>query len=131
MRMTGRCLLDTSIVIALFKGDPLVKKRLAEKAEVFVSSIVLGELYFGARKSMKTDEGIALIAEFAAAMPVLGCDERTAREYGIIKNDLRVKGRPIPENDIWNAAIARQYELALISRDEHYDSVSGLKVEKW
>lgn len=53
------------------------------------------------------------------------------REYGVIKNQLRVKGRPIPENDIWIAAVARQRDLVLVSRDDHFAKVEGIKLEKW
>jgi tRNA(fMet)-specific endonuclease VapC len=62
---------------------------------------------------------------------VLACDLDTAREYGVIKNALREKGRLIPENDIWIAAIARQHDLTLVTRDEHFKEIKHLKVEMW
>jgi predicted nucleic acid-binding protein len=46
MARTGRFLLDTNIVIALFAREAAVQQRLAETSEVFVPSIVLGELYW-------------------------------------------------------------------------------------
>ena len=39
-------------------------------------------------------------------------------------NELYAKGRPIPQNDIWIASIAIQYELILITRDKYFDNVS-------
>jgi tRNA(fMet)-specific endonuclease VapC len=54
-----------------------------------------------------------------------------ARQYGVIKNALRAKGRPIPENDIWIAAIAMQYHLTLVARDGHFQEVDGLVVGQW
>lgn len=62
---------------------------------------------------------------------MLACDLDTAREYGVIKNALREKGRLIPENDIWIAAIARQHDLTLVTRDEHFKEIKHLKVEMW
>jgi tRNA(fMet)-specific endonuclease VapC len=62
---------------------------------------------------------------------VLGCDTATARQYGRIKNALRARGRPIPDNDIWIAAIALQHDLTLLSRDRHFGAVAGLVVETW
>jgi tRNA(fMet)-specific endonuclease VapC len=50
---------------------------------------------------------------------------------GEIKNQLRAKGRPIPENDIWIAAIAIQYQLILVVPDGHFHEVGGLQVEVW
>lgn len=129
--MSGKILLDTNIIIAFFGGETSVQERLAEADEVFVSSIVLGELYFGARKSSQVRENLARIDEFAASSAVLGCDTDTAREYGLIKNQLREKGRPIPENDIWIAAIARQYDLTVVTRDDHFIEVEDLRRETW
>jgi tRNA(fMet)-specific endonuclease VapC len=62
---------------------------------------------------------------------VLPCDATTARLYGEIKASLRSKGRPIPENDIWNAAVAQQHGLSLVTRDEHFNNVAGLAAEAW
>ncbi len=44
---------------------------------------------------------------------------------------LRAQGTPIPENDIWIAALARQHTLRLVSRDTHFDGVPGLDVVRW
>lgn len=107
--MNGKFLLDTTAVIALFANDSGVRGRLNTAAEVFVASIVLGELYYGARKSVRAEENLARIGEFAAGNSVLVCDGETARQYGDIKHRLREKGRPLPENDIWIAAVAKQY----------------------
>ena len=106
-------------------------ERVAAADEVFVPAIALGELYYGARKSTRTDQNIARIDEFAAAAAVLGCDAATAQQYGRIKNDLRAKGRPIPENDIWIAAVAVQHGLTVVSHDEHFGEVTGLPREVW
>ena len=62
---------------------------------------------------------------------VLVCDPGTAWEYARIKIDLRSKGRPIPENDIWIAATARQHGLTLVTRDQHFSAVDGLKCDAW
>ena len=129
--MSGRFLLDTNIVIALFAGDPGIQDQLGQAKEVFVPSIVLGELYFGARKSGRVKENLSRIDEFAISNSVLVCDTETAREYGVIKNALRAKGRPLPENDIWIAAIAREYDLVLATRDVHFNQVEDLDVEIW
>lgn len=83
--MSGRNLLDTNIVIALFAHDSAVVEHLDEAEEVFIPSIALGELYFGAHKSGRVKENLAHIDEFAVSNVVLGCDTETARYYGEIK----------------------------------------------
>ena len=129
--MSGRFLLDTSIVIALFAEDTSVEEHLKEAEEVFIPSIVLGKLYFGVRKSGRIRQNLKRIDELAISSAVLACDLGTAREYGEIKGALQEKGRPIPENDIWIAAIARQHGLTLVTRDEHFKEVEHLNIEVW
>lgn len=55
----------------------------------------------------------------------------TALQYGRIKQRLRRRGRPIPENDLWIAATAIQHQLVLASRDDHFTEVEGLTGERW
>jgi tRNA(fMet)-specific endonuclease VapC len=129
--MNGRYLLDTNIIIAFFVGEAAIHKRLGQAEEIFIPCIALGELYYGAYKAGRTKANIERINEFSIASAVLGCDLDTAREYGLIKNKLRQKGRPIPENDIWIAAIAQQYDLILVTRDKHFGAIEGLKQEIW
>lgn len=129
--MSGKYLLDTNIVIALFANDEMVKENLKKAEEIFVPSIVIGELFYGAYKSAHAKENISRIDSFANNNTVLGCDNETARLYGEIKSTLSNKGRPIPENDIWIAAIAMQYNVVLVSRDAHFGEIDTFKVEAW
>jgi tRNA(fMet)-specific endonuclease VapC len=129
--MSGKCLLDTNIVIALFANDATIKEHLVKTDEVFIPSVVIGELFYGAYKSARSKENISRIDNFAGSSIVLGCDTETARLYGEIKYALSVKGHPIPENDIWIAAIAIQHDLTLISRDAHFVEVDNLKIAVW
>ena len=129
--MSGRVLLDTNIVIALFAGEVAVEKRLNQTDAVFLPSIVLGELYFGARKSAKVEANLIRIEDFAISSSVLTCDFETAKAYGLIKSNLQARGRPIPENDIWIAAVAQQHRLTLVTRDMHFGQIDSLNVETW
>ena len=129
--MNGSYLLDTNIVIALFARDAAVEDRLGLADSVYVPSIVLGELFYGAHKSTRVQANIRRIEELAARSAVLGCDADTARHYGRIKNELRRKGRPVPENDIWIAALSIQHNLKLVTRDAHFTDVGELAFENW
>ncbi|MCI0553204.1 MAG: type II toxin-antitoxin system VapC family toxin [Anaerolineae bacterium] len=129
--MSGKYLLDTNIVIALFADDALVKENLANTEEIFIPSIVIGELFYGVHKSARAKENLARIEDLASSSVILGCDTETARVYGEIKDVLRIKGHPIPENDIWIAAIAVQHNLTLVSRDGHFSEIENLKVIVW
>lgn len=129
--MSGKYLLDTNIVIALFADESAIKDNLSSAEEIFIPSIVVGELFYGAHKSARAKDNLARIDDFASSNLVLGCDTETARVYGKVKNALRIKGHPIPENDIWIAAIAIQHDLTLVSRDAHFSEIENLKVIVW
>jgi tRNA(fMet)-specific endonuclease VapC len=129
--MNGRFLLDTNIIIALFAKDPVVHEHLANAEEMFIPCVAIGELYFGAYKSIKIQENLARIDEFALNNVVLACNTDTAKRYGEIKSRLKEKGQLIPENDIWIAAIAQQYALTVVTKDEHFELVENLKIESW
>jgi tRNA(fMet)-specific endonuclease VapC len=129
--MNGKLLLDTNAVVALFRQDPAITKRLAPAAEVFLPVTVVGELQYGADNSARPDENHNKVDQFAASSSLLYCDLVTARRYGQIKHALRLKGRPIPENDLWIAAIALQHGLTVISQDQHFREVEGLSLEGW
>lgn len=119
--MNGRYLLDTNVIIDLFAEDPTVHENIANAAEIFVPCIAIGELYFGAYRSLKVQKNLNRIDEFALNNAVLVCNTDTAKKYGAIKNRLKKKGEPIPENDIWISAIAQQYELTLVTKNSHFE----------
>ena len=129
--MNGKYLLDTNILIALFAHDAEVQTQLGQASEVLIPSIVFGELYYGARKSGRAEANVQRIDELLAISAVLACDAETAQSYAIVKNDLRLKGKPIPENDIWIAALALQHDLILVTRDAHFQEVQDLVIENW
>jgi tRNA(fMet)-specific endonuclease VapC len=126
--VTGNFLLDTNIVIGLFNGDVEISKWLADAVDVYICNVVIGELYYGAFKSTRKKENIEKLEDFIVSSSILESDISTAREYGVIKNELRQKGKPIPENDIWIAAFAKQFSLTLFTADAHFKEISSIKV---
>ncbi len=92
---------------------------------------MLGELFYGAEQSTRKAENVKKIEEFAVASLVLECNSDTARLYGKIKSQLKARGTPIPENDIWIAALAEQHQLTLITRDKHFNNVGAILTETW
>ena len=129
--MSGRFLLDTNIVIALFANDATVKSNLVQASEIFLPSIAVGELCYGARKSGRVEANLSKIDELIASSTILGCDAETAQQYGEGKNKLRLAGRPIPENDLWIAALALQHALILATRGAHFQGIEGLQTVTW
>jgi tRNA(fMet)-specific endonuclease VapC len=124
-----RVLLDTNVVIALFAGVPTIVKRIEECSEAYIPVTVLGELYHGALQSVRQQENLARLRELATRHAVLPCVVETARRYGRVRTMLAAKGRPIPENDIWIAALAMQHELTLLTRDRHFREIEDLTLD--
>ena len=129
--MNGNYLLDTNIVIALFDNDKAVKTEIVKAEEVYLPAIVVGELYYGAFNSGKPVRNEAKINEFLKEVIVLNCNQETGIFYGRIKKELRDKGKPIPENDIWIIALSKQHNIKVVSRDLHFEYVDNLKLIKW
>jgi len=121
----------TNIVIRLFARDGSVIRRFDANPAVLVPVFVLGELYYGAQKSLRVAENCDKITGFAERVAILGGSIGTAFEFGKIKNELRQKGRMVPENDLSIAALARQHNLTLVSGDQHFQEVDNLRWEQW
>ena len=131
MNRSGKYLLDTNIVIGMFTGDKLIQEKMKNSYRMFLSSPVIGELYYGAKKSSRPTENLAKVNSITQRLPIYSCDLETARQYGDIKDQLSRKGRLIPDNDIWIAAVAMQHGLVLVTRDAHFNEVESLEIERW
>ncbi len=123
--------LDTNIVIALFRQEESVLEPIRQGAVIHVPIIVVGELYFGAAKSQRKEENQQRIEQLTGHVTLLYCLDDTPRYYAQIKQELKQKGRPIPENDIWIAALAQEYGLPLVSRDQHFAYIDNLSLIQW
>ncbi len=128
--MKGKFLLDTNIAIAFLTADESLQ-RPDPSAQLYLSCTAIGELFYGALNSNQIDGNVRRLTEFIRDAVSVSCDDDTARIYGEIKTALRKKGRPIPENDIWIAAVAMQHSLTLVSRDEHFENVERLNLVRW
>lgn len=130
--MTGNnILLDTNIVIELFKGNAAVAAFLETQQTVDIPFAVLGELYLGAYRSSNPKKHLQQIEAFLENCNVLIADDETANQYAIIKTALLKKGKPIPENDMWIAAISKQFDLKLHTQDKHFKEITGLNLHSW
>ena len=92
--------------------------------------MVLGELLAGFEAGARAEANRRLLSRFLAASRVklLSLGPETAEHYADIYAGLRRKGRPIPANDMWIAASAREHGLMVLTRDSHFRQVDGLLV---
>ena len=126
--MTGNnFLVDTNIVIEVFKGNKEIADYLYKLPEIFISSIVLGELYIGINRVANRAKHLKRLNDFLKLTTILNVDDETAAIYGAIIADLYKLGKPIPTNDVWIAAIAIQYNLTLLTADRYFEEIDNLK----
>lgn len=131
MKKTGSSyLIDTNIIIDFFSNEIELLDNLS-KVHLLIPSIVIGELYYGAYLSTNPKLRINQIKGFVKECEIALVDGTTSKFYGEIKAQLKNDGTPIPENDVWIAALAMQYKVTLITRDKHFEKPNGINVENW
>lgn len=129
--MSGKAvLLDTNIVVAHFR-KPGTHDEALNQHQLHLPFVVAAELYAGALRSQKSDHNREMVDTFLKSVSVLACDLDTAKHYADIWNELATKGSPIPQNDIWIAALAKQHELPLVSNDSHFENIANLDLITW
>lgn len=124
-------ILDTNGLSAMAGGDPNLERLLQSAAEIALPVIVLSEYKYGIRQSRNRAQYERWLSEVIANCRVLTVDAGTAEYYAEVRDELKRKGRLIPANDLWIAALTRQHALPLLSRDQHFDFVPGLERLGW
>jgi tRNA(fMet)-specific endonuclease VapC len=124
-------ILDTNAVSALAEGDREARRVILGPFNLYLPTIVLGEFEFGMLGSSRRETlrvGFARIEQRIIILPV---DRDTSLIYAGIKHGLKRSGRPIPENDIWIAALALQHDQPILSRDAHFNAIDGVRRVGW
>jgi len=120
-------ILDTNALSAFIEGDGLLLKRVAEAGRLCIPSIALGEYRFGIAGSRFRNRYERWLRENLPGKEVLPADIETAVYFAEIRRELKRAGTPIPWHDVWIAAIVRQHQLPILSRDVHFDWVKGIR----
>jgi predicted nucleic acid-binding protein len=124
-------ILDTNAVSALLAGDKQLGRKLSTADHHHLPLIVIGEYLYGLLASRKRTKLQPLLTRLEAESIILGIDRETSDWYATIRHDLKNRGQPIPENDVWIAALARQHALEIVSRDPHFDHVDKVRRIGW
>jgi len=124
-------ILDTNGLSALAEGAPGLEPLLRRAEQVAIPVIVLGEYRYGISQSRNHIEYEQWLAEYLPSFRILDVDERTTISYSAVRRELKKAGTRIPSNDVWIAALCRQHSLPLLSRDRHFDAVSGIRRLDW
>jgi tRNA(fMet)-specific endonuclease VapC len=108
-----------------------MQQRFASYTTLWLPFFALGELEYGVSHSSQPEKQRLALSAFLSGVDLLLPTKATAVEYGKIKADLARAGTPIPENDVWIAAQAKEHGLSLATCDAHFTRVRGLVVLDW
>lgn len=124
-------ILDTNALSAYLDNNPAAVEMVSEARELVLPVIVAGEFAFGIAQSRHRELYERSLRRMLDRCTVLGIGIETARHYAAIRLELKAAGTPIPANDVWIAALSRQYAMPVMSRDTHFDFVGGLRRQTW
>ncbi len=125
-------LLDSNVVIAVFKGNLRVIEKLESLAvnDVAVSALVIHELFYGAFKSQRQTENLKVLERLQFS--ILEFDREDAICAGQIRADLAVQGKMIGAYDVLIAGQALNRRLTVVTRNvSEFSRINGLNVENW
>lgn len=123
-----RVALDTNRLTDLFNGDIELAERLGICEEVWIPLIVLGEIKAGLYGGTQRQRNEAMMQRLLtkATVRILLPSRETAEHYARLFVQLKRAGTPVPDNDLWIAALVLEHDLTLITRDQHFDRMPQL-----
>jgi tRNA(fMet)-specific endonuclease VapC len=124
-------ILDTNAVSALLAGDRELAHAMRGKFQHHLPLHVIAQYEFGLLEVKDRRRRHALFRRLEADSIILCPDRETADWYAAIRHDLKKRGKPIPESDLWIASLARQYSLDVVSQDKHFDQVDRVRRISW
>ena len=120
-------ILDTNALSAWSEGLATVEVPLRSADRLVVPGVVLGEYYFGIRQSHHRGRYEKWLRRYLPLTEIATVTSATADAYAEIRIELKRLGNPIPINDAWIAALALQHSLPVLSNDNHFDVVDGVR----
>ncbi len=128
-------ILDTNTIIYYIKGTyPALEHhfRRIPSQDIFIPSIVVSEIEYGARKSQNYEKTIGPYRRFFEAFKIIPFDEMMSGEYGRIRAGLEKRGEIIGPNDLIIAAQALSIGATLVTGNlSEFKRVKGLLLEDW
>ncbi len=129
--MSNDYLLDTNTAIHYLNGNARVVSLVDEKGLHFLPFITVAELLYGAKRSDRYAENLRMYSRFISRFDILYPTRQTLEVHSDLRVRLKEIGRPIPANDLWQAAVALEHGAVLVTSDRHFASVLGLRTESW
>ena len=124
-------ILDTNALSALAEKDSSLIEKISNAPRLYVTLVSLGEFAFGIRGSRRRKELEGWLERALERVIVLSPSMETLPFYADVRAELKKSGTPIPANVCWIAALVRQHKMKIVSRDQHFDKVKGVRRLEW
>lgn len=125
-----RLAIDTNAYVAFARGSADISEAIRRASQIVLPYIVVAELRAGFRSGAQNRKNEAIFQRFLASerVSIAFADEQTTHHYATLFSELRRRGKPIPTNDLWIAALCLQNDVLLWSFDQHFRVIEQLPV---
>ncbi len=130
-RAIPRLILDTNALSATAEDHPGISSILAGVQRLVLPVVVIGEYRYGIAQSRDAAQNREWLDNMVKDCDVLDITDQSTHQYAAVRLELKRMGKPIPVNDLWIAALCREHALPLLSRDRHFDVVTGIERIEW
>ena len=131
----NRYLLDTNHLSAYLDRQAALEQRIDEGLRggdrFGICLPVLCEYRAGIRISRRYRQNMARLQFALMRLRLWPADEQTAIEFAELFRELRSAGRMLSQFDLLIASLARQHKLVLLTADQGFQGVSGVRIESW
>lgn len=128
-----RYMLDTNMVSLIAKQHPHVLARLLETkpTQIYISNISLAEIYYGLARKPEAVKLHRIVHTLLKNLNISIFDETASQHYGTFKAHLQAQGKNLTPLDMLIASHADGLNMILVSNDQAFFQIQGLKVEDW
>lgn len=127
-------LLDTNICVYWLKGNEHIEQKVLSVGidNIFISFVTVSELYYGAYKSERVDENLAMMRKLTDRIDVIDSDDAISKAFGNLKASLENAGLIIDDADMFIAACALVHGLTMVTNNtKHFKRIKELKLDNW
>ena len=122
---------DTNVLIRFLSGEERYRHAFDGYAKILVPSVVVGEYKCGLEASTARGRRQQSALEKFLGKACVECvpvGENATDWYAEIFRVLKKLGTPIPQNDMWIAAVAMAAGAVVLTDDAHFNCVPMLRL---
>ncbi|MBL0701937.1 MAG: type II toxin-antitoxin system VapC family toxin [Desulfosarcina sp.] len=135
MSREDKFLVDTDITIYWLNNKyPQIDQKIRTVGDdtIFISSITVAELFYGAYNSSNPAKNLKLVNELILDINIINFDSKAGKQFGTMKAELKKIGKIINDSDLFIAATAISNDMILVTNNEkHFQRIKNLKIENW